>query len=75
MLSTKLSLFFFVENVDASRISARTGDGKVILSHTTGEPYFFTFGKSEVKDLVLVEFSILFLFVYFLNLFSCMLGS
>ncbi|TYJ96223.1 peptidyl-prolyl cis-trans isomerase PASTICCINO1 [Cucumis melo var. makuwa] len=29
-------------------ISARTGDGKVILSHTTGEPYFFTFGKSEV---------------------------
>ncbi|KAK1563594.1 hypothetical protein Q3G72_029727 [Acer saccharum] len=30
------------------RISAKTGDGKLILSHTEGEPYFFTFGKSEV---------------------------
>lgn len=29
-------------------ISARTADGKVILSHTSEEPYFFTFGKSEV---------------------------
>ncbi|XP_022746613.1 peptidyl-prolyl cis-trans isomerase PASTICCINO1-like [Durio zibethinus] len=29
-------------------ISAKTGDGKFILSHTEGEPYFFTFGKSEV---------------------------
>ncbi|XP_007026858.2 PREDICTED: peptidyl-prolyl cis-trans isomerase PASTICCINO1 [Theobroma cacao] len=29
-------------------ISAKTGDGKLILSHTEGEPYFFTFGKSEV---------------------------
>ncbi|XVF55164.1 hypothetical protein PTKIN_Ptkin06aG0014600 [Pterospermum kingtungense] len=28
-------------------ISARTGDGKLILSHKE-EPYFFTFGKSEV---------------------------
>lgn len=29
-------------------ISAKTSDGKLILSHTQGEPYFFTFGKSEV---------------------------
>ena len=29
------------------RISAISGDGKVILSHKE-EPYFFTFGKSEV---------------------------
>ncbi|KAE8696546.1 Peptidyl-prolyl cis-trans isomerase PASTICCINO1 [Hibiscus syriacus] len=29
-------------------ISAKTADGKLILSHTEGEPYFFTFGKSEV---------------------------
>ncbi|XP_002528185.2 peptidyl-prolyl cis-trans isomerase PASTICCINO1 [Ricinus communis] len=31
-----------------ARISAKTGDGKVILSCPQGEPYFFTFGKSEV---------------------------
>ncbi|CAL1356551.1 unnamed protein product [Linum trigynum] len=31
-----------------ARISAKTADGKVILSHEQGEPYFFTFGKSEV---------------------------
>lgn len=30
-----------------ARISAKTGDGKSIIS-TQGEPYFFTFGKSEV---------------------------
>lgn len=29
-------------------ISAKTGDDKVILSPKQGEPYFFTFGKSEV---------------------------
>ncbi|XP_009758548.1 peptidyl-prolyl cis-trans isomerase PASTICCINO1 [Nicotiana tabacum] len=29
-------------------ISAKSGDGKVILSRTQDEPYFFTFGKSEV---------------------------
>ncbi|XP_052172665.1 peptidyl-prolyl cis-trans isomerase PASTICCINO1 [Diospyros lotus] len=29
-------------------ISAKTGDGKLILSHNKGEPFFFTFGKSEV---------------------------
>ncbi|KAK2657740.1 hypothetical protein Ddye_010792 [Dipteronia dyeriana] len=29
-------------------ISAKTGDGKLILSQTEGEPYFFTFGKLEV---------------------------
>lgn len=29
-------------------ISAKTGEGKEILSRTKGEPYFFTFGKSEV---------------------------
>ncbi|OVA17744.1 Peptidyl-prolyl cis-trans isomerase [Macleaya cordata] len=29
-------------------ISARTSDGKLILSHTQGEPFFFTFGKAEV---------------------------
>lgn len=31
-----------------SRISANTVAGKLIMSHTEGEPYFFTFGKSEV---------------------------
>ncbi|XP_010515914.1 PREDICTED: peptidyl-prolyl cis-trans isomerase PASTICCINO1 [Camelina sativa] len=30
-----------------ARISAKSGDGQVIFSHTE-EPYFFTFGKSEV---------------------------
>ncbi|XP_057511964.1 peptidyl-prolyl cis-trans isomerase PASTICCINO1 [Actinidia eriantha] len=29
-------------------ISAKAGDGKLILSRTQGEPAFFTFGKSEV---------------------------
>lgn len=29
------------------RICAKSGDGQVIFSHTE-EPYFFTFGKSEV---------------------------
>ncbi|KAL1370973.1 hypothetical protein HN51_001192 [Arachis hypogaea] len=29
-------------------ISAKTATGKLIMSHTKGEPYFFTFGKSEV---------------------------
>ncbi|XVE76463.1 hypothetical protein DITRI_Ditri12bG0175100 [Diplodiscus trichospermus] len=29
-------------------ISAKTGDGKLILSHMEGEPYFLTFGKDEV---------------------------
>ncbi|KAK4581994.1 hypothetical protein RGQ29_025234 [Quercus rubra] len=29
-------------------ISAKIGDGKLILLHMEGEPYFFTFGKSEV---------------------------
>ncbi|KAH7866213.1 hypothetical protein Vadar_017216 [Vaccinium darrowii] len=29
-------------------ISAKAGDGKLILSHTQGDPVFFTFGKSEV---------------------------
>ncbi|XP_068636118.1 peptidyl-prolyl cis-trans isomerase PASTICCINO1 [Aristolochia californica] len=31
-----------------SWITAKTGDGTVILSHTEGEPFFFTFGKEEV---------------------------
>ncbi|KAK9290976.1 hypothetical protein L1049_009158 [Liquidambar formosana] len=31
-------------------ISAKTGDGKLIVSHVQGEPYFFTFGKSEVSN-------------------------
>ncbi|KAF3974212.1 hypothetical protein CMV_002441 [Castanea mollissima] len=35
-----------------SRISAKTGDGKSILSHMEGEPYFFTFGKSEVPKVL-----------------------
>ena len=39
-----------------SRISAKTGEGKEILSHTKGEPYFFTFGKSEVGDLFSATF-------------------
>ncbi|KAF6161054.1 hypothetical protein GIB67_007695 [Kingdonia uniflora] len=29
-------------------ISAKTGDGKLILSHTQGDPFSFTFGKAEV---------------------------
>lgn len=29
-------------------ISAKSGDGKLIFSYTEGEPFFFTFGKSEV---------------------------
>jgi hypothetical protein len=33
-----------------SRISAKRGDGKLIMSHTEGEPYFFTLGKSEVSN-------------------------
>ncbi|KAG5068919.1 hypothetical protein JHK85_001296 [Glycine max] len=32
----------------ARMISAKTVTGKLIMSHTEGEPYFFTFGKSEV---------------------------
>ncbi|CAN1849949.1 Peptidyl-prolyl cis-trans isomerase PASTICCINO1 [Linum perenne] len=31
-----------------ARISAKTSDGKLILAHPQGEPYFFTFGKSEI---------------------------
>ncbi|PSS32648.1 Peptidyl-prolyl cis-trans isomerase [Actinidia chinensis var. chinensis] len=33
-------------------ISAKVGDGKLILSRTQGEPAFFTFGKSEVRDML-----------------------
>ncbi|XP_051150536.1 peptidyl-prolyl cis-trans isomerase PASTICCINO1-like [Andrographis paniculata] len=29
-------------------ISAKSGDGKMIFSHTEGEPFIFTFGKSEI---------------------------
>ncbi|KAG9453218.1 hypothetical protein H6P81_006122 [Aristolochia fimbriata] len=29
-------------------ITAKSGDGTLILSHTEGEPFFFTFGKEEV---------------------------
>ncbi|KAL2509634.1 Peptidyl-prolyl cis-trans isomerase PASTICCINO1 [Forsythia ovata] len=29
-------------------ISVKSGDGKMIMSRTQGEPFFFTFGKSEV---------------------------
>ncbi|KAL8517427.1 hypothetical protein ACS0TY_015605 [Phlomoides rotata] len=29
-------------------ISGKSGDGKVIISRTRGEPFFFTFGKSEI---------------------------
>ncbi|GAB2225089.1 hypothetical protein Drorol1_Dr00005875 [Drosera rotundifolia] len=31
-------------------ITAKTGDGKLIFSHTEGEPYFFTLGNSEVPQ-------------------------
>lgn len=49
-----------------SRVSAKTGEGKVILSHTTGEPFFFTFGKSEVMILIHSWiFSFLFLIILF----------
>jgi len=43
-----------------TRISAKTVTGKLIMSHMEGEPYFFTFGKSEVFK------SLLALFVYYL---------
>ncbi|KAI3474153.1 hypothetical protein Pfo_028941 [Paulownia fortunei] len=29
-------------------ISGKSGDGKMIFSHTQGEPFLFTFGKSEI---------------------------
>ncbi|KAH6762035.1 FKBP-type peptidyl-prolyl cis-trans isomerase family protein [Perilla frutescens var. hirtella] len=29
-------------------ISGKSGDGKLIFSHTQGEPFLFTFGKSEI---------------------------
>ncbi|KAF9591823.1 hypothetical protein IFM89_008473 [Coptis chinensis] len=29
-------------------ISVKSGDGKLVLSHREGEPFFFTFGKAEV---------------------------
>ncbi|KAL2250460.1 UNVERIFIED_CONTAM: Peptidyl-prolyl cis-trans isomerase PASTICCINO1 [Sesamum indicum] len=29
-------------------ISGKSADGKMIFSHTQGEPFFFTFGKSEI---------------------------
>lgn len=33
----------------ACRISGKSGDGKTVFSHTQGEPFLFTFGKSEVS--------------------------
>ena len=36
------------------RISAKTGDGKVLVSRTQGEPFFFNFGKSEVGNRFLI---------------------
>ena len=48
----KISLRFLLVHV-VPRISAKTGDGKLILSHNKGEPFFFTFGKSEVSNLFL----------------------
>lgn len=35
------------------RVSGKSGDGKVIFSHTQGEPFLFTFGKSEVSSTLL----------------------
>ncbi|PSS34598.1 Peptidyl-prolyl cis-trans isomerase [Actinidia chinensis var. chinensis] len=48
-----VELHFEIEMIDfakvkARMISAKAGDGKLILSRTQGEPAFFTFGKSEV---------------------------
>lgn len=31
------------------RISAKTTDGRLIWNHTEGDPFFFTFGNSEVS--------------------------
>lgn len=31
-------------------ISAKTNDGRLLWSHTEGEPFFFTFGKSELPE-------------------------
>ena len=33
------------------RISAKTADGKVIVPHSQGKPFFFNFGKSQVGEL------------------------
>lgn len=38
------------------RICAKTGDGKVIVSRTRGEPFFFNFGKSEVGNPLLITY-------------------
>jgi len=46
-----------------SKISAETGDGKLILLYMEGEPYFFTFGKSEVSKTSLI--------IYFLQFVWC----
>ena len=63
-ISLSFSLFMFV-----SRISAKDGDGKLILSRTQGEPAFFTFGKSEVGNSFL-HFFCLFFCLLFVLLFS-----
>ncbi|KAI3474788.1 hypothetical protein Pfo_030047, partial [Paulownia fortunei] len=38
----------FTLHLIAYRISGKSGDGKMIFSHTQGEPFLFTFGKSEI---------------------------
>lgn len=61
-----LSIFYIWEKyefLNLFRISAKSGDGKVILSHSQGEPYSFIFGKSEVSNIVLD----IFIFFYFLD--------
>ena len=72
-ISLSFSLFMFV-----SRISAKAGDGKLILSRTQGEPAFFTFGKSEVGNSFLQLFLSLLLFIVYsailtLSLFPLMM--
>ena len=42
-ISVILTIYIF-----GSRISAKASEGKEILLCSQGEPYFFTFGKSEV---------------------------
>lgn len=50
----------------ACRILGKSGDGKVIFSHTQGEPFLFTFGKSEVSSTLLYIWScILVMFTQF----------
>lgn len=80
MLNCKVECLKFLLEYDCSRISAKTGNGKLILSHTEGEPHFFTFGKSEVGNtfpilyfLQIVTHACFFFFPLFQNRMICIM--